>query len=94
MPKDDPRIRPLLDPLDLPAAHHPVVVIPGKPALRLRLDVILLEMELVRRQKPGAAVGQVELHGAEAGGVAGGVQDVDALRELDVRAVQRLPVYV
>lgn len=69
-------------------------MIARQPALRRRCVIVLLEVELVGRGDPSARVGQIDLDDAQARRVAGSVDDVDALGELDVRAVHGLPVQV
>lgn len=73
-------------------ALEPGVVVAREPALRVRLRVVFLDVELVRGPNEGAVVLEVDLHDAQARCVAGAVVQRDALVEHQTGVAEGLPV--
>ena len=94
MPKDQLRARHLDNTLDHLVRAHPIIMVPRQPALRHILLVVGLDVVLVGREEPGAALRQVEQHARQPRRVAGHVLHGDALGELPRVAVEGLPVEV
>src|SRR3954471_23406504 len=73
-------------------APPPGGVVAQQEAERPRALVVVAQVELVARQEERPRVGELELQAEQRRGVAGQAVQVEALEQLDVVAVQRVPV--
>lgn len=92
MAKDQLGIEQTLQTLDHCQAVKPGAVVTRQTAVRVCQFVVLRDVELVGGPDKGAVLGQVDLHYDQAGRMAGRVVQRDALVNVKVGIVERLPL--
>lgn len=82
MPEYNLRLRTLLQHMYHLIDPDPIIMVPCQLPLRHVLIIILLHMIHVRREDPAPGLGEIHLHDAGTGRVAGGMVHVDARCDL------------